>query len=131
MNTAQGEVFEEAARPMISTFMSGRNVTFLSWGAPPKSGKTFTILGSEAVNAGSVIDWQEEKDTDGILPRFVRGIFDAIVESPETLSFTIKVSVYEVWSGSGIICDLLNDSHVQQQHSEGRYFRLVETLLTF
>ena len=120
MNTSQQEIYDEVAKPMISTFMSGKNVTFLSWGAPPKSGKTFTMFGSEAVNPASIIDWQEEKENDGVLPRFVRGVFDAIVESDESLEFTIKVSVYEVWSGSGIICDLLNETHVQQQGSEGK-----------
>ena len=123
MNTAQSEIYEESAHPMIAQFMSGKNITFLGWGAPQKSGKTFTILGGEAVNTGAVIDWQEERDTDGILPRFVRGIFDAIVESDESLEFTIKVSVYEVWSGSGIICDLLNETHIQQQNSEGKLFQ--------
>jgi kinesin family protein 5 len=66
--------------------MEGFNGTVLAYGQTG-SGKTHTML-------GPTMDDEEER---GIIPRMVNQVFDLIGESDESIEFSVKVSMIEIY----------------------------------
>ncbi|KAI9294647.1 kinesin-domain-containing protein [Neoconidiobolus thromboides FSU 785] len=94
----QPTIYETAIDPMVATFMSGFNVTVLAYGQT-SSGKTYTI-GTSGV---------EDSDSEGIIPRAVRSIFEKcnqLVSSEEEVELELKVSYLELYNED--LFDLLN-----------------------
>jgi hypothetical protein len=73
---------------IAETLMRGFNCTLVLDGFP-QTGKTYTMIG-EGTEFGI-----EVKESDGLLPRLVRLVFDHILDTAEdTTEFTIGVSTY-------------------------------------
>jgi len=66
-----------------------------------KSGSTYTLLGDS-------IEWKQESDSEGILPRIVRAIFDYIMDQEDHLEFNIKISCIAA-DGKGKLFDLMTE----------------------
>lgn len=104
MNATQEEVYAQAAKPLIPLLMDGYNVTLVCHGAK-SAGKTFSCFGTDYT-----FKVDQERATDGVFSRLVKGLFDTICEADESIEFTIRVACYEIMcdsDGNGII-DLLN-----------------------
>jgi len=82
----QDDVFEMIARPVVDGVLEGINGTVFAYGQSG-SGKTFTMLGPDIID-----------DVDaGVLPRAIRAIFQGVHESPESMSFTVRISCVEIY----------------------------------
>ena len=59
------------------------------------TGKTYSSIGafSNAQNNNSL--FAEAKVSDGVAVRFIRDIFEKILQADETLEFTVCISVFE------------------------------------
>lgn len=86
VNTSQIEVYNVAAKPIIESVMEGFNGTVFAYGQTG-SGKTFTMQGPDI----------EDLETQGIVPRMVRTVFNRIDNSSENIEFTVKVSMMEIY----------------------------------
>lgn len=82
----QKQVFDGAIEPVVQSVMEGFNGTVLAYGQTG-SGKTHTML-------GPTMDDEEER---GIIPRMVNQVFDLIGESDESIEFSVKVSMIEIY----------------------------------
>jgi hypothetical protein len=84
----QDAVFQDMGPNIAETLMRGFNCTLVLDGFP-QTGKTYTMIG-EGTEFGI-----EVKESDGLLPRLVRLVFDHILDTAEdTTEFTIGVSTY-------------------------------------
>ena len=95
-STDQSNVYEIAAKPIVKGVLEGFNGTVLAYGQT-SSGKTFTMQG--------------DIDSDvlrGIIPRMVETIFEAIMQASETIEFTVKASMIEIYNEK--VRDLLDPS---------------------
>lgn len=95
-STGQKSVYEVAAQPIIEGILEGFNGSILAYGQT-SSGKTFTMQGD--------LDSEEFR---GIIPRMVDGIFDRIGMASETMEFTVKAAMIEIYNEK--IRDLLDPS---------------------
>ncbi len=94
--TDQSTVYEVAAKPIVKGVLEGFNGTVLAYGQT-SSGKTFTMQG--------------DIDSDiyrGIIPRMVETIFESIMQASESMEFTVKASMIEIYNEK--IRDLLDAS---------------------
>eukprot|EP01022_Parablepharisma_sp_SALTPOND_P000692 TRINITY_DN1042_c0_g1_i1.p1 TRINITY_DN1042_c0_g1~~TRINITY_DN1042_c0_g1_i1.p1 ORF type:complete len:1034 (+),score=97.83 TRINITY_DN1042_c0_g1_i1:4392-7493(+) len=94
--TDQAMVYETAAKPIVNGVLEGFNGTVLAYGQT-SSGKTYTMQG--------------DIDSDifrGIIPRMVETIFEAITRASETMEFTVKASMIEIYNEK--VRDLLDSS---------------------
>ncbi|CAI2383817.1 unnamed protein product [Moneuplotes crassus] len=86
INSSQIEVYNQAAKPIIESVMEGFNGTVFAYGQTG-SGKTFTMQGPDI----------EDIESQGIVPRMVRTVFNRIENSSENIEFTVKVSMMEIY----------------------------------
>ena len=86
MTAQQEEVYNEAARDIIQSVLEGFNGTVLAYGQT-SSGKTHTMQGPD------ITDLEKQ----GIIPRMVRTVFEAIDASAETVEYTVKISMVEIY----------------------------------
>lgn len=86
-DTSQKEVYEYAAKPIISAVLKGFNGTVFAYGQTG-SGKTFTMEGTDI----------EDKVHQGVIPRMVWSIFDGIYHADEHIEFLVKVSIVEIYN---------------------------------
>jgi kinesin family member 5 len=93
-NESQEQVYEVAGKPIIENVLEGFNGTILAYGQT-SSGKTFTMQG----------DFDSEK-MRGVIPRIVSKAFQQIKDSPDTIEFTVKLSMVEIYNEK--LRDLLN-----------------------
>ena len=84
-DSTQEEVYESAAMPIVESVLEGFNGTILAYGQTA-SGKTYTMQGE-----------LDQPELTGIVPRMVRHVFDQIEISSETMEFTIKVAMLEIY----------------------------------
>jgi len=82
--------------------IDGFNGTVFAYGQTG-SGKTFTMQGPD----------MEDLETQGIVPRMVRTIFNRIENSTENIEYTVKVSMCEIYMEK--LIDLLDSSKTNLQ----------------
>lgn len=86
-NANQKEVYDFAARPVISSVLRGFNGTVFAYGQT-SSGKTYTMEGPDI----------EDRLQQGVIPRMVWSIFDGIYHADEHIEFLVKVSIVEIYN---------------------------------
>ncbi|KAF7721131.1 hypothetical protein EC973_005378 [Apophysomyces ossiformis] len=106
-NTRQQDIFEYSIKSIVDDVVAGYNGTVFAYGQTG-SGKTFTMMGSD-------IDDAENK---GIIPRIVEQIFTSILEAPQNMEFTVKVSYMEIYMEK--VRDLLNPTQDNLQIHEDK-----------
>ena len=92
-NSTQKEIYEDGAKDIIDSVLSGYNGTIIAYGQTG-SGKTYTMEGKIA-----------DETTKGIIPRMIEHIFNYIFNN-ENIEFLLKVSIVEIYQEK--IRDLLN-----------------------
>lgn len=109
--TAQQDVFDQSARPIIQSILEGFNGTILAYGQT-SSGKTFTMQGD--------LDYPE---LEGIIPRTISLLFESIMDSAEEIEFTVKTSMVEIYMEK--IRDLIDVSrsnlNIREDKTKGIY----------
>ncbi|CAD7928153.1 unnamed protein product [Amoebophrya sp. A120] len=85
-NSPQKKVYEYAALPTVKSVMEGFNGTVFAYGQTA-SGKTYTMQGPDMI----------DENLQGVIPRMVWTIFDAIYSAPPTQEFLVKVSMVELY----------------------------------
>lgn len=110
-STCQKEVFEVSSKPIISSVLDGFNGTILAYGQT-SSGKTYTMQGE--------IDNDEY---EGVIPRTITFLFDSIINAPEEVEFTVKISMLEIYMEK--IRDLLDldkyNLNIREDRNKGIY----------
>ena len=86
MQSTQKEVYDVAAKPIIDSVLEGFNGTIFAYGQT-SSGKTHTMQGPNI----------EDIEMQGIIPRMVRTVFNRIETASESIEFTVKVSMIEIY----------------------------------
>lgn len=107
MDTEQHEIYDAAAMPIIESVFEGFNGTIFAYGQT-SSGKTHTMQGTD-------INDEQQK---GIIPRIVSYIFNQIDEADDSIEFTIKVSMIEIYMER--IRDLLDPKKINLQVHEDK-----------
>ncbi|KAI9141288.1 kinesin heavy chain [Paraphysoderma sedebokerense] len=113
-DTTQEAVFNYSVKSTVDDVLKGYNGTVFAYGQTG-SGKTFTMMGADIDNS----------ELKGIIPRITEQIFSSILESPENIEFTVKVSYMEIYMEK--IRDLLNPSNdnlpIHEEKSRGVYVK--------
>jgi len=91
--STQKEIYEDGAKNIIDSVLSGYNGTIIAYGQTG-SGKTYTMEGKIG-----------DETTKGIIPRMIEHIFNYIYNN-EYIEFLLKVSIIEIYQEK--IRDLLN-----------------------
>ncbi|OMJ66985.1 hypothetical protein SteCoe_35983 [Stentor coeruleus] len=108
--TPQQNIYEIAARPIITAVLEGFNGTILAYGQT-SSGKTFTMTGDDSGNSTNI----------GIIPRIVNDLFLAISNAEDSLEFVVKISYCEIYLEK--IKDLIdptrNNLKIQEDKARG------------
>lgn len=100
----QQTVYESSAFQLVESTIEGYNTTIFVYGQT-SSGKTFTMMG----------DPDNEK-LQGIIPRSFSHIISAIGSAPETKTFLIRVSYFEIYNEE--IKDLLQENKAKLELRE-------------
>lgn len=87
--------------------LNGYNGTIFAYGQT-SSGKTHTMLGED-------IESEAER---GVIPRMVKGIFDRMLNAPEDVEFSMRVSFLEIYNEK--IRDLLDPKKVNLKIHENK-----------
>ena len=106
-SSTQMQVYDTAVAPIVDQVLNGYNGTIFAYGQT-SSGKTHTMLGEDI----------ESEDGRGVIPRMVKGIFSRIVEAPEDVEFSMKVSFLEIYNEK--IRDLLDPKKVNLKIHENK-----------
>ena len=85
-DSTQAEVFELCGKNIVLDVINGYNGTIFAYGQTG-SGKTFTMEGPDV----------EDEDIQGMIPRCIQAIFDAIDSADENSTFSINVSYIEIY----------------------------------
>ncbi|GAB7366791.1 hypothetical protein MBLNU230_g0742t1 [Neophaeotheca triangularis] len=113
-NTAQHDVFDYSIRSTVDDVLAGYNGTVFAYGQTG-SGKTYTMMGADIA----------DRENKGIIPRIVEQIFDSIMQTDQTIEFTVKVSYMEIYMEK--IRDLLvpqNDNlPIHEEKGKGVYVK--------
>jgi len=119
LDASQKEVYEAIAKPVLEDVMKGYNGTIFAYGQTG-SGKTFTMQGPDI----------ENQELKGIIPRIVEAIFLKVEDAPETVEFTVRASLVEIYMEK--IRDLFNtskvDLKVREDKARGIYLDGVEEI---
>ena len=111
---SQIEVYDNAARPIIDSVLDGFNGTIFAYGQT-SSGKTFTMQGPDI----------NDVEMQGIIPRMVRTVFSRIETASETMEFSVKVSMCEIYNEK--IKDLFDPSKdnlkIHEDKTKGVYIQ--------
>mmetsp|Transcript_36339 Transcript_36339/g.74047 ORF Transcript_36339/g.74047 Transcript_36339/m.74047 type:complete len:1130 (-) Transcript_36339:43-3432(-) len=84
------DLYNNVAPPLLNAFLNGFNATVLAYGQTG-SGKTYT-MGSEAHTA----NWRDDNilnDNDGLIPRFISGMFQSLIQRREEAEKALLQSV--------------------------------------
>lgn len=106
-DSTQKQVFDDAIEPVVQSVMEGFNGTVLAYGQTG-SGKTHTML-------GPTMDDEIER---GVIPRMVSQVFELIGMSDESIEFSVKVSMIEIYREK--IRDLIEPSKTNLQIHEDK-----------
>ena len=85
-NCQQGSVFEETALPIIESVLQGYNGTIFAYGQTG-TGKTFTMEGVT-----------DNIQLQGIVPRSIHYIFEAIRNAANTKKYLVRTSFLELYN---------------------------------
>ena len=111
-NSTQKEVYDLAAKPIIDSVLEGFNGTIFAYGQT-SSGKTHTMQGPSIENI----------ELQGVIPRMVRTVFNRIDAASDTIEFSVKVSMIEIYMEK--IRDLMDPSKdnlkVHEEKGKGVY----------
>ena len=121
-NSTQKEVYDLAAKPIIDSVLEGFNGTIFAYGQT-SSGKTHTMQGPSIENI----------ELQGVIPRMVRTVFNRIDAASDTIEFSVKVSMIEIYMEK--IRDLMDPSKdnlkVHEEKGKGVYMAdLTEQYIT-
>ena len=112
MRSSQVDVYDTAAKPIIDSVLEGFNGTIFAYGQT-SSGKTHTMQGPSI----------DDIETQGIIPRMVRTVFNRIETASEAIEFTVKVSMIEIYMER--IKDLIDPTkdnlRIHEEKSKGVY----------
>eukprot|EP00002_Diphylleia_rotans_P028308 TRINITY_DN5713_c0_g1_i3.p1 TRINITY_DN5713_c0_g1~~TRINITY_DN5713_c0_g1_i3.p1 ORF type:complete len:618 (+),score=132.43 TRINITY_DN5713_c0_g1_i3:60-1913(+) len=103
--TAQSDIYDYAARPIVEDVLKGYNGTVFAYGQT-SSGKTHTMEGP-AIDDGNL---------RGVIPRMVKTIFDGVASADSNIEFTVKISYLEIYQEK--IRDLLDHTKSNLQVRE-------------
>ena len=84
--STQAEVFELCGKNIVLDVINGYNGTIFAYGQTG-GGKTFTMEGPDV----------EDQDIQGMIPRCIQAVFDAIDSADEQSTFSINVSYIEIY----------------------------------
>ncbi|OWM69482.1 hypothetical protein CDL15_Pgr013943 [Punica granatum] len=122
----QVDVYTFLARPIVRDAMKGINGTIITYGQTG-AGKTYSM---EGVN---ILDCDEQKK--GLLSRVIDGFFEDISSSGESIKYTIKLSMVEIYMGKVrgkygklILVDLAGSEKLEKTGAEGRAFEEAKTI---
>ncbi|KAF1322156.1 Chromosome-associated kinesin kif4, partial [Globisporangium splendens] len=109
------DMYTEALQPLLTPFLNGFNVTVLAYGQTG-SGKTYTVGNktsvtpatspARSVNPNAESTPHKIGENDGLLPRFLCGLFTSLRKEPSVK--TIHVSFLEIY------CDELQVDNVEK-----------------
>eukprot|EP00923_Selenidium_pygospionis_P020368 GHVN01035228.1.p2 GENE.GHVN01035228.1~~GHVN01035228.1.p2 ORF type:complete len:749 (-),score=119.75 GHVN01035228.1:1109-3355(-) len=107
INTAQPDVYDAAAKPIVECVLKGFNGTVMAYGQTG-SGKTYSMQGT--------VDFEKEAGEDegvltdgmGVIPRMIHTVFGHIACADEHIEFQLKLSIFEIYMEA--IKDLLDTS---------------------
>ncbi|KAI8391739.1 P-loop containing nucleoside triphosphate hydrolase protein [Radiomyces spectabilis] len=123
-DASQEQLYHTSVLPLVTRFLQGYQITILAYGYPG-SGKSYTL--------GTHSRWNESKEHQGIIPRFVQTLFDDLDRNAQQKSeFHIYVSFIECHDES--VRDLLNTNDTRHpvldecSIKEHRVHRAQETL---
>eukprot|EP01039_Chlorochromonas_danica_P008382 gene8382-9240_t len=105
-DTNQRQIFQEV-EDVIGGTLSGFNGTIMAYGQT-SAGKSHTMEGSSL----------HDQDVQGILPRCIHRLFDAIHEADVSIQFQIVLSYYEIYCEK--IRDLLNPQQTNLKIRENK-----------
>lgn len=111
-DSAQSDVYESTAMPIVDGVMQGFNGTVFAYGQT-SSGKTFTMAGPDIY----------DDQLKGIIPRMVSTVFTEISQADEQTEFLVRVGFCEIYLEK--IKDLIDptrkDLKVQEDKARGVY----------
>ncbi|XLR67606.1 hypothetical protein HN51_014642 [Arachis hypogaea] len=107
----QDDVYQFLALPIVRDSVNAINGTIITYGQTG-AGKTYSMEGP------GILECDEQKK--GLLPRVVKGLFDSLSPSDEELTFSIKLSMVEIYMEK--IRDLfdLSKDNIQIKESKSR-----------
>ncbi|XP_077247490.1 ATP binding microtubule motor family protein [Tasmannia lanceolata] len=108
-DSAQADVYEFVAMPMVKDVMNAINGTIITYGQTG-AGKTYTVEGPY------ILECDEQRK--GILPRVVDGLFECIRSADEMTKYTVKLSMVEIYMEK--VRDLFDLSKDNLQIKEGK-----------
>jgi kinesin family protein 3/17 len=86
MDSAQMDVYNRVARPIVQNVLEGYNGTIFAYGQTG-TGKTFTMEGNRSVS-----------ELKGIIPNSFAHIFGAIAKAEDDVKFLVRVSYLEIYN---------------------------------
>lgn len=109
MDTAQKDVFEYAALPVITDVLDGYNGTIFAYGQTG-SGKTHTMEGPSI----------DDVENCGLIPRLIFAVFEGIANSDPVIEYQVMVQYVEIYMER--VRDLLdpNKSNLQVREDKTR-----------
>jgi kinesin family protein 11 len=90
-SSTQAEVFDASIASIVDEVLQGFNCTVFAYG-PTGTGKTFTMEGGRSTGEG----WASDADTDGVIPRAVRRIFESLNNNDN--EYNVRVSFLELYN---------------------------------
>ncbi len=86
MDSAQMDVYNRVARPIVENVLEGYNGTIFAYGQTG-TGKTFTMEGNRSV-----------PELKGIIPNSFAHIFGSIAKAEDNVAFLVRVSYLEIYN---------------------------------
>ncbi|KAK7284321.1 hypothetical protein RJT34_19066 [Clitoria ternatea] len=107
----QAEVYKFLALPIVRDAVDAINGTVITFGQTG-AGKTYSMEGP------GILECDEQKK--GLLPRVVEGIFDSLSPSDESMAYSVKLSMVEIYMEK--VRDLfdLSKDNIQIKESKSR-----------
>lgn len=106
-DSSQDDIFASLAAPVLNYFLDGYNCTILAYGQTG-SGKTFTM--------GTGLDGNLDESTQGIVPRSIMYLHEALAANQRCDSWEMFVSFLEIYN-EDIIDLLAPPSNTGKKHS--------------
>jgi len=114
MESKQADIFDFSIKSTVDDILNGYNGTVFAYGQTG-AGKSYTMMGSD----------MNDEDAQGVIPRIVKQIFNSIMESPQSIEYTVRVSYLEIYMEK--IRDLLqpmNDNlPIHEEKNRGIYIK--------
>jgi kinesin family member 5 len=113
MDSKQADIFDYSIKPTVDDILNGYNGTVFAYGQTG-AGKSYTMMGD--ISDGEV---------QGVIPRIVKQMFDSILESPQSIEYTVRVSYLEIYMEK--IRDLLHPMNdnlpIHEEKNRGIYIK--------